>query len=134
MLALINEILDLSKIESGAMDVDVTEVQFTSIEDYVERNFRQVAQDRSLDFEIVRDGNLPNSMLTDLKRLHQVLRNLLSNAFKFTQQGKVTFTIANATAGWSSAHADLEFGSQRGSIRRDRHRHWHFCRQASGNF
>jgi len=107
LLALINEILDLTKIESGAMDVDVTEVKFTSLEDYVERNFRQVAQDRSLGFEIVRDGNLPNSMLTDLKRLHQVLRNLLSNAFKFTQQGKVTFTIANATAGWSSSHAIL---------------------------
>ncbi|HEU0007533.1 MAG TPA: response regulator, partial [Terriglobia bacterium] len=107
LLALINEILDLSKIESGAMAVDLTEVKFTSIEDYVERNFRQVAQDRSLDFEIVKDGNLPNSMLTDLKRLHQVLRNLLSNAFKFTQQGKVTLTIANATGGWSSSHAIL---------------------------
>ena len=107
LLALINEILDLTKIESGAMDVDVTEVRFTSIEDYVERNFRQVAQDRSLDFEIVIDGNLPNSMLTDLKRLHQVLRNLLSNAFKFTQQGKVTFTIANAIGGWSSSHSVL---------------------------
>ena len=133
LLALINEILDLTKIESGAMDVDVTEVKFTSIEDYVERNFRQVAQDRSLDFEIVRDGNLPNSMLTDLKRLHQVLRNLLSNAFKFTQQGKVTFTIANAIGGWSSSHAVLNCGSQRGSVCRDRYWHWHFSRQASGD-
>jgi HAMP domain-containing protein/signal transduction histidine kinase/CheY-like chemotaxis protein len=101
LLALINDILDLSKIESGTVTVDVSEVRFRELQDYVDRTFRHVAEAKGVDFNIELDDNLPRHMLTDSQRLEQVIRNLLSNAFKFTERGSVTLNIAQVTEGWS---------------------------------
>jgi HAMP domain-containing protein/signal transduction histidine kinase/DNA-binding response OmpR family regulator len=101
LLALINDILDLSKIESGTVTVDITEVRFRELQDYVDRTFRHVAENKGVDFKIDLDQNLPRHMLTDSQRLEQVIRNLLSNAFKFTERGSVTLSIAQVTEGWS---------------------------------
>ena len=83
---LINDILDLSKIESGTVVVDPTDAAFDDLQQYVERTFRHVAEAKNVDFMIRLDQQLPVSMLTDAKRLQQVIKNLLSNAFKFTHQ------------------------------------------------
>jgi CheY-like chemotaxis protein/HAMP domain-containing protein/GAF domain-containing protein len=107
LLALINEILDLAKIESGTMEVHPTDVSFASLQDYVERNFREVAQDRALDFDIELGANLPSSVTTDAQRLQQVLRNLLSNAFKFTEDGQVLLRMDAVTEGWSRDNVSL---------------------------
>ncbi|WP_412068754.1 HAMP domain-containing protein [Rubrivirga sp. IMCC43871] len=96
LLGLINEILDLSKIESGAMPVEIERVPFTTLADETDRLFREVANDRQLDFGIVLGERLPPVIETDPKRLHQVLKNLLSNAFKFTHDGAVSLTVALA--------------------------------------
>ena len=96
LLALINDILDLSKIESGTVSLEVTEVAFDELFEHLERTFRQVAEERKLSFRIERDPKLPGRVRTDSKRLQQVLRNLLSNAFKFTEKGGVTFTLGSA--------------------------------------
>jgi len=101
LLSLINEILDLAKIESGTMELQIAEVPFVELRDYVDRNFREVAQDKGLDFEIILPPGVPRAMYTDPQRLQQVIRNLLSNAFKFTDDGHVHLTIRNAAEGWS---------------------------------
>jgi HAMP domain-containing protein/CheY-like chemotaxis protein len=111
LLALISEILDLSKIEAGKMAVDVAEVPFADLRSYVERNFRQVAQAKSLEFKIELGANLPNTVATDAKRLQQVLKNLLSNAFKFTDKGTVTLQIELAKEGWGSNNRTLNQAS-----------------------
>ena len=96
LLELINEILDLAKIESGTMSVDVSDVQFSEIADTAERSFQHLAKDRGLSFEVLIDPALPPSLRTDAKRLRQVLRNLLANAFKFTEAGRVVFSVRPA--------------------------------------
>ncbi len=101
LLALINEILDLAKIESGTLEVDPSDVAFVGLQDYVERNFREVAQDKGLEFRVQLGDGLPANIRTDSQRLQQVLRNLLSNALKFTEQGSVTLEMRVATEGWS---------------------------------
>src|SRR5206468_4210854 len=91
LLDLINDILDLSKVEAGRMDVNVSDVKLADLRDFVERSFRPVAEDRDLTFEIeVHGANVPPTVETDEQRLQQILKNLLSNAFKFTEQGGVT--------------------------------------------
>jgi CheY-like chemotaxis protein/signal transduction histidine kinase/HAMP domain-containing protein len=107
LLSLINDILDLSKIESGTMTVDVGEVGLESLQDYVERTFREVANDRKLDFIVQLASDLPHSVQTDARRLQQILKNLLSNAFKFTEQGHVRLNIGVATGGWTPNHPVL---------------------------
>jgi HAMP domain-containing protein/signal transduction histidine kinase/CheY-like chemotaxis protein len=107
LLTLINDILDLSKIESGTVTVDVEEIRFSELDDYVDRTFRHVAEAKGLDFEIHLDPDLPRNMFTDSQRLEQVIRNLLSNAFKFTEKGRVAFTIAQVTEGWSADRESL---------------------------
>src|SRR5205807_3861976 len=97
LLGLINDILDLSKVEAGRMDVHVGEVKLADLRDFVERSFRPVSEDRNLDFEIeVHGANVPPTIETDEQRLQQVLRNLLSNAFKFTELGGVKLSIGVA--------------------------------------
>jgi CheY-like chemotaxis protein/signal transduction histidine kinase/HAMP domain-containing protein len=96
LLSLINDILDLSKIESGMMGIEVTEVAIAEMAEQLGRSFYQLAQDKNLEFRIVRDEKLPATIRTDDKRLQQILMNLLSNAFKFTEQGHVVLTIAPA--------------------------------------
>jgi CheY-like chemotaxis protein len=94
LLGLINDILDLSKVEAGRMDINVTEVKLGDLREFVERSFRPVADDKGLEFEIeVHGANVPPAVATDEQRLQQVLKNLLSNAFKFTQEGGVTLRI-----------------------------------------
>ncbi len=108
LLELINEILDLSKIESGMMDVDAVPVPLAQVQSYVERTFREVAGAKGLHFSVDLDSRALPSIITDQKRVQQVLKNLLSNAIKFTEQGSVTLTIEPATAGWTSGHAALD--------------------------
>ncbi len=96
LLMLINDILDLSKIESGTVAVDVSELRLADLHNYVERTFRHVAESKSLEFMVHLDPDLPRAMFTDAKRLQQVIKNLLSNAFKFTRQGQVSLTITRA--------------------------------------
>jgi hypothetical protein len=93
LLTLINDILDLSKIESGMMGIELTEVSVSDIAEQLQRNFHQLAQDKDLEFEIERDEKLAPTLYTDDKRLQQILMNLLSNAFKFTEKGKVVLSI-----------------------------------------
>ncbi len=102
LLALINDILDLSKIESGTVTLEVGELNFADLQDYVERSFGQIADGKNLEFKVNLDPALPGVMRTDAKRLQQVIKNLLSNAFKFTEQGSVELRIARATYGWST--------------------------------
>src|SRR5205085_8290074 len=96
----INEILDLSKIESGTMVVEVGDVVFDQLKDYLERTFRPMAETKGLGFDIELEGELPKLMRTDSKRLQQVLKNLLSNAFKFTHEGGVRLRVEEAEKNW----------------------------------
>lgn len=93
LLELINEILDLAKIESGTMPIDVSVVEFRDLQQYVERSFGQVASEKGLAFEVVLADTLPDEIHTDDLRLRQVLRNLVSNAIKFTAYGTVRLVI-----------------------------------------
>ena len=107
LLGLINDILDLSKIESGTVTLEIGEVDLADLRGHVERTFSQLAQEKGLRFAIELDPALPPSLQTDEKRLEQVLNNLLSNAFKFTDAGGVTFRVAPAAGGWSGDHPVL---------------------------
>ncbi len=107
LLNLISDILDLSKIESGTVTVDAEEVFFSNLVDMVARPFRHEADTRQLSFEVHVDPNLGRSITTDTKRLQQVLKNLLSNAFKFTAQGGVRLSVNAAVGGWSGDHPVL---------------------------
>jgi HAMP domain-containing protein/CheY-like chemotaxis protein len=94
LLDLINDILDLSKVEAGRMDVNVTDVKLADVREFVERSFRPIADDKGLTFEVeVLGANVPPTIETDEQRLQQVLKNLLSNAFKFTESGGVTLRV-----------------------------------------
>jgi len=107
LLNLITDILDLSKIESGTVSVQADEVFFASLLDMIARPFRHEADGRHLNFEIQTDPNLTRSLVTDSKRLQQVLKNLLSNAFKFTEHGSVRLNVFAAESGWSEDHPVL---------------------------
>ena len=107
LLNLITDILDLSKIESGTVSVQAEEVFFSSLLDMIARPFRHEAENRRLDFEVNTDPNLTRSLVTDSKRLQQVLKNLLSNAFKFTEKGCVRLSVFSAEGGWSEGHPVL---------------------------
>ncbi len=110
LLELINDILDLAKIESGKTEIEMEALSTNYITDYVERNFREVAQNKQLDFRIELGDQVPATVLTDARRIKQVIRNLLSNAFKFTERGSVTFRLDVATQGWSYGHRELNNG------------------------
>ncbi|WP_354067411.1 HAMP domain-containing protein [Bradyrhizobium sp. OAE829] len=107
LLNLISDILDLSKIESGTVTVDAEEILTSNLLETVGRPFRHEADNRQLSFNISVDENLARSMVTDSKRLQQVLKNLLSNAFKFTAEGGVRLTVSAALGGWSAEHPIL---------------------------
>jgi HAMP domain-containing protein/CheY-like chemotaxis protein len=107
LLNLISDILDLSKIESGTVSVEAEEVFFASLLDMIGRPFRHEAENRRLTFDVHTDARLSRSFVTDSKRLQQVLKNLLSNAFKFTAQGGVQLSVSLADSGWSSDHQIL---------------------------
>ena len=107
LLNLISDILDLSKIESGTVSVEAEEILFGSLLEMVARPFRHEAENRKLLFEVTGDPKMGRSLVTDSKRLQQVLKNLLSNAFKFTEQGSVRLSISSASSGWSPDHPIL---------------------------
>jgi CheY-like chemotaxis protein/signal transduction histidine kinase/HAMP domain-containing protein len=107
LLNLITDILDLSKIESGTVSVDAEEIFFAGLLDSLERPFRHEAESRHLAFKVHVDPLLPRSLVTDSKRLQQVLKNLLSNAFKFTAEGGVSLTVSVAANGWTQDHPIL---------------------------
>jgi HAMP domain-containing protein/CheY-like chemotaxis protein/signal transduction histidine kinase len=107
LLNLISDILDLSKIESGTVTVDAEEISYTSLVEAVARPFRHEAETRQLSFEVQIDPQLGRTIVTDSKRLQQVLKNLLSNAFKFTERGGVRLAVNAATGGWNADHPIL---------------------------
>ncbi|PDT22803.1 HAMP domain-containing protein [Rhizobium hidalgonense] len=107
LLNLISDILDLSKIESGTVSVDAEEIFVSNLLEVMARPFRHEAENRNLSFA-VEIGDVAKSIITDSKRLQQILKNLLSNAFKFTAQGGVTLRVALATSGWSPDHPSLK--------------------------
>jgi len=107
LLNLISDILDLSKIESGTVTVDAEEILTANLLETVGRPFRHEAENRNLSFKIDVDPNLARSIVTDSKRLQQVLKNLLSNAFKFTAEGEVRLQVAAAVGGWGTDHPVL---------------------------
>jgi HAMP domain-containing protein/CheY-like chemotaxis protein/signal transduction histidine kinase len=107
LLNLISDILDLSKIESGTVTVEAEEILTTNLLETVGRPFRHEAENRQLTFDIAVDPHLGRSIYTDSKRLQQVLKNLLSNAFKFTAEGGVRLSVSAAVGGWSAEHPVL---------------------------
>jgi HAMP domain-containing protein/CheY-like chemotaxis protein/GAF domain-containing protein len=107
LLNLISDILDLSKIESGTVSIEAEEVFFGALMEPVTRPFRHEAENRRLSFEVQSDTEMGHSMVTDSKRVQQVLKNLLSNAFKFTEQGKVQLRVFKSGGGWSKDHPVL---------------------------
>jgi HAMP domain-containing protein/CheY-like chemotaxis protein/signal transduction histidine kinase len=107
LMNLITDILDLSKIESGTVTVEVADLAFTNLAATVERTFRHEAENRRLSFDVKVDPMMSRGIVTDSKRLMQVLKNLLSNAFKFTEHGGVRFSVSTVAAGWSTDHPVL---------------------------
>jgi len=107
LLSLINDILDLSKIESGTVSIELGDMPMSGLKQHMERTFRQLAADKGLAFNVRFDKSLPEAIRTDEKRLQQIVLNLLSNAFKFTSHGSVTLAVKMAKSGWSSGHAVL---------------------------
>ena len=107
LLMLINDILDLSKIESGTVVVDAGELRLDDLQHFVERTFRHVAEAKSVEFVSQFVPPLPRSMFTDAKRLQQIIKNLLSNAFKFTHHGRVVLRAELVAGGWNPDHEEL---------------------------
>ncbi len=107
LLHLINDILDLSKIESGTVTVEIEEITFAGLHETIDRNFRHVAEAKNLPFHVHFADTLPHSMNSDPKRLQQILKNLLSNAVKFTASGHVNVRVESVSNGWSVDHPVL---------------------------
>src|SRR6195952_2401491 len=107
LLNLISDILDLSKIESGTVSVEAEEIVFTGLLGSMARPFRHEAENRRLSLKVDVDPKLGRTFSTDQKRLQQVLKNLLSNAFKFTDHGGVRLNVSAAATGWSHEHPIL---------------------------
>ncbi|MFL5529707.1 MAG: response regulator, partial [Gemmatimonadaceae bacterium] len=106
------DVLDLSKVEAGKMDVNPTEVRLAEVKDFVERNFRALAEQKGLEFRVEVNADLPPAVYTDGGRLQQVLKNLLSNAFKFTDEGDVTLTMRRAEKGRRFQNPTLEAATE----------------------
>ena len=107
LLNLINDILDLSKIESGTVSIELSDMTLASLRQHMERTFRQLASEKGIEFEVNFAEGLPESIRTDEKRLQQIVLNLLSNAFKFTASGKVELDVGMAHSGWDTTHPVL---------------------------
>ena len=107
LLNLISDILDLSKIESGTVTVEIVEIYLTNLLQSVARPFQHEADSRQLKFELELDPSIGKSIFSDAKRLQQILKNLLSNAFKFTREGGIKFRIFRSSVGWTPDHPTL---------------------------
>jgi HAMP domain-containing protein/signal transduction histidine kinase/CheY-like chemotaxis protein len=112
LIQLINDILDLSKIESGFISANISSVRFSEITSFVETTFKPISEARNLRFKIETELGLPTSIETDIQRLHQILKNLLSNAFKFTEKGEVTLKIFESRKTWRSGIPTLDGASK----------------------
>ncbi|HEY4112079.1 HAMP domain-containing protein [Puia sp.] len=112
LIQLINDILDLSKIESGFITANISPVRFTEIASFVETTFKPISEARHVRFTIETDPRLPQSMETDLQRLNQILKNLLSNSFKFTEKGEVKLKIFEANRTWKQGTSSLDEARQ----------------------
>jgi signal transduction histidine kinase/CheY-like chemotaxis protein len=102
LLALINAISDLSKIETNRLVLEPTEMPFEHFKAHLERAFEPVARERGLEFLVELEPGLPASFVTDAKRLRQIMKCLLSNAFKFTESGRVSVNVSISRSGWSA--------------------------------
>ncbi len=112
LLQLINNILDLSKIESGFLIANISKVRFTEISEFLESTFNPLAESKKLKFITEIDPGLPESLNTDFLRLNQILKNLLSNAFKFTEKGEVKLKIFITDRKWKSGKSSLNNANQ----------------------
>ncbi|MFK7997910.1 MAG: response regulator, partial [Granulosicoccus sp.] len=101
LLELINEILDLAKIEAGKMSIQIGDIFLQRVQNWAIRGFQQMAENKGIAFNTSLDTQLPKTIQTDEKRVQQVIKNFLSNAIKFTEQGHVNFSIYQAQTGWS---------------------------------
>jgi signal transduction histidine kinase/CheY-like chemotaxis protein/CHASE3 domain sensor protein len=108
LLELINDILDLAKIESGTVTADAAQVRIGDLLDHIRQAFTHVAENAHLRFDIDVAPDVPATLVTDARRLQQILRNLLSNAFKFTARGGVTLKIERVSSGWSGKVPTLD--------------------------
>jgi HAMP domain-containing protein/signal transduction histidine kinase/DNA-binding response OmpR family regulator len=108
LIQLINDILDLSKIESGFISANISSVRFAEIAAFVETTFKPLSEAKHLRFTIETDTVLPVTMETDLQRLNQILKNLLSNAFKFTEKGEIKLRMYEATKNWKQGNPNLD--------------------------
>ncbi len=108
LLELINDILDLSKIEAGSVDLDVDEMHMDDLARFVDGTFRHMVEGKGLRFSIDVHPQASTVMTTDVRRVQQILKNLLANACKFTESGAITLTVVPATGGWEAANADLD--------------------------
>jgi HAMP domain-containing protein/signal transduction histidine kinase/CheY-like chemotaxis protein len=108
LIQLINDILDLSKIESGYISTDFIKVRFNEITSFVETTFKHISESKNLRFNIEMDDSLPATLETDIQRLNQILKNLLSNAFKFTEKGEVKLRIYQANKNWKQNNPSLD--------------------------
>ncbi|MCP4994005.1 MAG: response regulator, partial [Gammaproteobacteria bacterium] len=100
LLSLINDILDISKIEAGVLSIETSEIKLESLSGGLERSFLEMARSKGIDFDIVVDKALPVSIHTDAKRLTQIIKNLMSNALKFTDEGGIKLEVERAKSGW----------------------------------
>jgi signal transduction histidine kinase/CheY-like chemotaxis protein/HAMP domain-containing protein len=107
LLSLINDILDLSKIESGMMPVDLEQVFLSDLQDQTIHTFRHVAEEKRLDFRVEISADAPKTIQTDPRRLNQILKNLVSNALKFTDEGSVLLEVERGKSGWTPDHKVL---------------------------
>ena len=107
LLTLINDILDLSKVESGTLDLEMEDLSFVEMKQHLDRVFRHLAEGKGLKFVVELDSSKVDKIHTDSKRLEQILRNMLSNAFKFTEKGQVTLKIESVKSGWTPDHPVL---------------------------
>jgi signal transduction histidine kinase/CheY-like chemotaxis protein/HAMP domain-containing protein len=107
LLRLLNDILDLAKVESGTVILDVRELALEDLKDSLERHFRHVADKKGVGFSVEVAADVPPAIMTDAGRLRQVLKNLLSNAVKFTDRGAVAVHIRRAESGWNRINDTL---------------------------
>jgi signal transduction histidine kinase len=111
LLGLVNAISDLSKIEAHRLVLEPVEMSFSQLRAHLQRAFEPVAAARELEFSVELEPGLPDSIVTDAKRLRQIMKCLLSNAFKFTESGRVSVRVAMRGEGWSPARERLNGAS-----------------------
>src|SRR5450755_2128451 len=107
LLRLLNDVLDLAKVESGTVTLQITELPLVELQHALEHEFRHVAEQKGMSFSVDLAPGTPLSIATDPGRLRQVLKNLIANAFKFTDQGQVRVRVSRSDGGWSPDNPTL---------------------------